>query len=62
MKEEQSVYDRCGSKKMYLNLAVKTLKKLRDHGSFDFSEDFFFFKWVIDVEIRATEKCPKRII
>ncbi|XP_010576478.1 PREDICTED: RNA exonuclease 1 homolog [Haliaeetus leucocephalus] len=32
MKEEQSVYDRCGSKKMYLNLAVKTLKKLRDHG------------------------------
>ncbi|XP_075583227.1 RNA exonuclease 1 homolog [Pelecanus crispus] len=30
--EEQSVYDRCGSKKMYLNLAVKTLKKLRDHG------------------------------
>ncbi|KAM6227868.1 RNA exonuclease 1 homolog [Spheniscus humboldti] len=30
--EEQSVYDRCGSKKMYLNFAVKTLKKLRDHG------------------------------
>nr|XP_010300716.1 PREDICTED: RNA exonuclease 1 homolog [Balearica regulorum gibbericeps] len=29
--EEQSVYDRCGSKKMYLNFAVKTLKKLRDH-------------------------------
>ncbi|XP_010280171.1 PREDICTED: RNA exonuclease 1 homolog, partial [Phaethon lepturus] len=32
MIEEQSVYDRCGSKKMYLNFAVKTLKKLRDHG------------------------------
>ncbi|KAK4816559.1 hypothetical protein QYF61_017949 [Mycteria americana] len=30
--EEQSVYDRCGSKNMYLNFAVKTLKKLRDHG------------------------------
>ncbi|PKU46255.1 hypothetical protein llap_3479 [Limosa lapponica baueri] len=30
--EEQSVYDRCGGKKMYLNFAVKTLKKLRDHG------------------------------
>ncbi|XP_075302958.1 uncharacterized protein LOC104326743 [Opisthocomus hoazin] len=32
MTEEQSIYDRCGSKKMYLNFAVKTLKKLRDHG------------------------------
>uniref|UniRef100_A0A8C8E4C4 Exonuclease domain-containing protein n=1 Tax=Otus sunia TaxID=257818 RepID=A0A8C8E4C4_9STRI len=32
MTEEQSVYDRCGSKKMYLNFAVKTLKKLREHG------------------------------
>ncbi|XP_009579922.1 PREDICTED: RNA exonuclease 1 homolog, partial [Fulmarus glacialis] len=32
LREEQSVYDRCGSKKMYLNFAVKTLKKLRDHG------------------------------
>ncbi|XP_014811880.1 PREDICTED: exonuclease GOR-like [Calidris pugnax] len=30
--EEQSVYEHCGSKKMYLNFAVKTLKKLRDHG------------------------------
>ncbi|OPJ89220.1 hypothetical protein AV530_006974 [Patagioenas fasciata monilis] len=30
--EEQSIYDRCGSKKMYLNFAAKTLKKLRDHG------------------------------
>ncbi|XP_054041895.1 RNA exonuclease 1 homolog isoform X1 [Rissa tridactyla] len=30
--EEQSVYDRCGSKKMYLHFAVKTLKNLRDHG------------------------------
>lgn len=39
--EEQSIYDRCGSKKMYLNFAAKTLKKLRDHGSFTFSEDFF---------------------
>ncbi|XP_061217034.1 uncharacterized protein LOC133216406 [Neopsephotus bourkii] len=27
--EEQSIYDRIGNKKMYLNLAVKTLKKLR---------------------------------
>ncbi|XP_009464474.1 PREDICTED: uncharacterized protein LOC104013669 [Nipponia nippon] len=32
LREEQSVYDRCGSKKMYLNFAVKALKKLRDHG------------------------------
>uniref|UniRef100_A0A8C6J0A5 Uncharacterized protein n=1 Tax=Melopsittacus undulatus TaxID=13146 RepID=A0A8C6J0A5_MELUD len=30
--EEQSIYDRFGNKKMYLNLAVKTLKKLRDLG------------------------------
>uniref|UniRef100_A0A8B9TKY4 Exonuclease domain-containing protein n=1 Tax=Anas platyrhynchos TaxID=8839 RepID=A0A8B9TKY4_ANAPL len=30
--EEQSIYDRCGSKNMYLNFAVKTVKKLRDHG------------------------------
>ncbi|XP_067172045.1 RNA exonuclease 1 homolog [Apteryx mantelli] len=30
--EEKSIYDRCGSKNMYLNIAVKTLKKLRDHG------------------------------
>uniref|UniRef100_A0A8C3JVP4 Exonuclease domain-containing protein n=1 Tax=Calidris pygmaea TaxID=425635 RepID=A0A8C3JVP4_9CHAR len=28
--EEQSVYEHCSSKKMYLNFAVKTLKKLRD--------------------------------
>ncbi|KAM9509922.1 RNA exonuclease 1 homolog [Guaruba guarouba] len=27
--EEQSIYDRCGNRKMYLNLAVKTLKRLR---------------------------------
>ncbi|KAM6037090.1 uncharacterized protein LJ206_001747 isoform 2-T2 [Theristicus caerulescens] len=32
LREEQSVYDRCGSKKMYLNFAVKALKKMRDHG------------------------------
>ncbi|XP_035166690.1 RNA exonuclease 1 homolog isoform X5 [Oxyura jamaicensis] len=32
--EERSIYDRCGSKNMYLNFAVKTLKKLRDHGQF----------------------------
>ncbi|KAM8792614.1 uncharacterized protein ACNFOS_013842 [Eudromia elegans] len=30
--EEKSIYDRCGSKNMYLNIAVNTLKKLRDHG------------------------------
>ncbi|XP_065519983.1 RNA exonuclease 1 homolog isoform X2 [Lathamus discolor] len=30
LKEEQSIYDRFGNKKMYLNLAVKTLKKLRE--------------------------------
>ncbi|XP_061324633.1 uncharacterized protein LOC133277086 [Pezoporus flaviventris] len=30
--EEQSIYDRIGNKKMYLNLAVKTLKKLRGLG------------------------------
>lgn len=35
--EEQSIYDRCGSKNMYLNFAVKTVKKLRDHGSFAFN-------------------------
>uniref|UniRef100_A0A672V759 Exonuclease domain-containing protein n=1 Tax=Strigops habroptila TaxID=2489341 RepID=A0A672V759_STRHB len=40
--EEQSIYDRCGSKKMYLNLAVKTLKKLRDLGfPTQFPEDSF---------------------
>ncbi|XP_030325657.1 RNA exonuclease 1 homolog [Strigops habroptila] len=36
--EEQSIYDRCGSKKMYLNLAVKTLKKLRDLGQLNNSK------------------------
>ncbi|XP_025902855.1 RNA exonuclease 1 homolog [Nothoprocta perdicaria] len=30
--EEKSIYDRCGSKNMYLNIAVNTLKKLRNHG------------------------------
>ncbi|XP_048360344.1 RNA exonuclease 1 homolog [Sphaerodactylus townsendi] len=30
--EEKAIYDRCGGKNMYLNIAVKTLKKLRDHG------------------------------
>ncbi|XP_010014178.1 PREDICTED: RNA exonuclease 1 homolog [Nestor notabilis] len=30
--EEQSIYDHHGSKKMYLNLTVKTLKKLQDLG------------------------------
>ncbi|XP_028910670.1 RNA exonuclease 1 homolog isoform X2 [Ornithorhynchus anatinus] len=29
-KEEKAIYDRCGSKKMYLNIAVNTLKKLRN--------------------------------
>ncbi|KAJ6669517.1 hypothetical protein lerEdw1_000065 [Lerista edwardsae] len=31
--EEKAIYDRCGCKNMYLNIAVNTLKKLRDHGS-----------------------------
>ncbi|XP_067409277.1 RNA exonuclease 1 homolog isoform X2 [Emydura macquarii macquarii] len=31
--EEKAIYDRCGSKNMYLNIAVNTLKKLRDHGN-----------------------------
>ncbi|XP_035746698.1 RNA exonuclease 1 homolog [Egretta garzetta] len=52
--EEQSVYDRCGSKKMYLNFAVRTLKKMRDHGSFAFNEDVL--KWVVSIEIRTAEK------
>uniref|UniRef100_A0A8D0FJM7 Exonuclease domain-containing protein n=1 Tax=Strix occidentalis caurina TaxID=311401 RepID=A0A8D0FJM7_STROC len=45
MTEEQSVYDCCGSKKMYLNFAVKTLKKLRDHDIFGFVY-FLVFSWV----------------
>ncbi|XP_044135700.1 RNA exonuclease 1 homolog [Bufo gargarizans] len=28
--EEKSIYERCGSKNMYLNIAVNSLKKLRD--------------------------------
>ncbi|XP_063770168.1 RNA exonuclease 1 homolog isoform X2 [Pseudophryne corroboree] len=28
--EEKSIYDRCGSKIMYLNIAINSLKKLRD--------------------------------
>ncbi|XP_069487021.1 RNA exonuclease 1 homolog [Ambystoma mexicanum] len=28
--EEKGIYDRCGSKNMYLNISVNTLKKLRD--------------------------------
>ncbi|XP_042311773.1 RNA exonuclease 1 homolog isoform X2 [Sceloporus undulatus] len=31
--EEKAIYGRCGSKNMYLNIAVNRLKKLRDHGS-----------------------------
>ncbi|XP_066468694.1 RNA exonuclease 1 homolog [Tiliqua scincoides] len=31
--EEKAIYNRCGSKNMYLNIAVNTLKKLRDCGS-----------------------------
>uniref|UniRef100_A0A8C0H537 Exonuclease domain-containing protein n=1 Tax=Chelonoidis abingdonii TaxID=106734 RepID=A0A8C0H537_CHEAB len=31
--EEKAIYDRCGSKNMYLNIAVNTLKKLRDQAS-----------------------------
>ncbi|XP_053321894.1 RNA exonuclease 1 homolog [Spea bombifrons] len=30
LNEEKSIYDRCGSKNMYLNIAVNSLKKLRD--------------------------------
>ncbi|KAM4807955.1 RNA exonuclease 1 homolog [Rhinophrynus dorsalis] len=30
LREEKSIYDRCGSKNMYLNIAVNSLKKLRD--------------------------------
>ncbi|XP_054843584.1 RNA exonuclease 1 homolog [Eublepharis macularius] len=37
--EEKAIYDRCGSKNMYLNIAVNTLKKLRDHGGAS-SDDF----------------------
>uniref|UniRef100_A0A8D0E5T0 Exonuclease domain-containing protein n=1 Tax=Salvator merianae TaxID=96440 RepID=A0A8D0E5T0_SALMN len=33
LKEEKAIYDRCGSKNIYLNIAVNTLKKLRDHSS-----------------------------
>ncbi|KAH0628364.1 hypothetical protein JD844_009420 [Phrynosoma platyrhinos] len=36
--EEKAIYDRCGSKNMYLNIAVNRLKKLRD-GSVS-SDDF----------------------
>ncbi|XP_029462364.1 RNA exonuclease 1 homolog isoform X2 [Rhinatrema bivittatum] len=32
LSEEKAIYDRCGSKNMYLNIAVNTLKKLRDQG------------------------------
>ncbi|XP_068095994.1 RNA exonuclease 1 homolog [Hyperolius riggenbachi] len=31
--EEKAIYDRCGSKNMYLNIAVNSLKKLRDQHS-----------------------------
>ncbi|XP_073399772.1 RNA exonuclease 1 homolog [Dendrobates tinctorius] len=30
LSEEKSIYDRCGSKNMYLNIAINSLKKLRD--------------------------------
>ncbi|XP_063309533.1 RNA exonuclease 1 homolog [Pelobates fuscus] len=32
--EEKSIYERCGSKNMYLNIAVNSLKKLRDQRNF----------------------------
>ncbi|XP_053151257.1 RNA exonuclease 1 homolog isoform X12 [Hemicordylus capensis] len=31
--EEKAIYNRCGSKNMYLNIAVNSLKKLRDHAN-----------------------------
>ncbi|KAG8455116.1 hypothetical protein GDO86_001361 [Hymenochirus boettgeri] len=33
LKEEKAIYDRCGSKNMYLSIAVNSLKKLRDQRS-----------------------------
>ncbi|XP_030050039.1 RNA exonuclease 1 homolog isoform X2 [Microcaecilia unicolor] len=33
LSEEKAIYDRCGSKNMYLNITVNTLKKLRDQGN-----------------------------
>ncbi|KAM8960546.1 LOW QUALITY PROTEIN: RNA exonuclease 1 homolog [Pelodytes ibericus] len=30
LNEEKAIYDRCGSKNMYLNIAVNSLKKIRD--------------------------------
>ncbi|XP_032865896.2 exonuclease GOR-like [Tyto alba] len=40
MKEEQSVYSRCGSKNMYLSIGVNTLKKLRDSEGLSNSQSF----------------------
>uniref|UniRef100_A0A670KDM0 Exonuclease domain-containing protein n=1 Tax=Podarcis muralis TaxID=64176 RepID=A0A670KDM0_PODMU len=37
--EEKAIYDRCGSKNIYLNIAVNKLKKLRDHSSVS-ADDF----------------------
>ncbi|CAH2293811.1 RNA exonuclease 1 homolog [Pelobates cultripes] len=34
LNEEKSIYERCGSKNMYLNIAVNSLKKLRDQRNF----------------------------
>ncbi|XP_043422733.1 putative exonuclease GOR [Prionailurus bengalensis] len=30
--EEKAIYERCGSRNMYVNIAINTLKKLRDQG------------------------------
>ncbi|KAM5194511.1 RNA exonuclease 1 homolog [Mantella aurantiaca] len=36
--EEKAIYERCGSKNMYLNIAVNSLKKLRDQHSINDSQ------------------------
>nr|XP_044612780.1 RNA exonuclease 1 homolog isoform X2 [Equus asinus] len=37
--EEMAVYERCGSKNMYVNIAINTLKKLRNQGVSGSSND-----------------------
>ncbi|KAM6033331.1 uncharacterized protein VSU04_016341 [Chlamydotis macqueenii] len=51
--EEQSVYDRCGSKNTYLNFAVKTLKKLRDNGQLDKSRSSSYARSIKSEEDKA---------
>ncbi|XP_034630546.1 RNA exonuclease 1 homolog isoform X2 [Trachemys scripta elegans] len=54
--EEKAIYDRCGSKNMYLNIAVNTLKKLRDQGSLSPNGQSCGSRWTNTTGSRKSEE------